>query len=210
MAASATIIEDNSILSRLDRLFLKLERFLTALGGIIILLVVFLAVTNILGRWLFSYPVDGYIDWVVSAMPFIAFLGLSYTQREGGHIRMDIVIGSLKGRMLWFVELLTIKIMLFMTAILFYGSYKHFDRAYEIGDTSFDIDLLVWPTKLVIVCAFAVLFVRLLLQLWGYIRALIEGVDQPVAVPLVEDAATVAAREAATVESEKIETEGQS
>ena len=119
MAASATIIEDNSILSRLDRLFLKLERFLTALGGIIILLVVFLAVTNILGRWLFSYPVDGYIDWVVSAMPFIAFLGLSYTQREGGHIRMDIVIGSLKGRMLWFVELLTIKIMLFMTCLLY-------------------------------------------------------------------------------------------
>ena len=208
MAASATILQDQSILSRLDRLFLKLEKFLTALGGIVILLVVFLAVTNILGRWLFSFPVDGYIDWVVSAMPFIAFLGLSYTQREGGHIRMDIVIGSLKGRALWVIELLTIMIMLFMTAVLFYGSYKHFLRAYEIGDTSFDIDLLVWPTKLVIVIAFGILFLRLLLQLWGYVRALFEGGEEPVAVPLVEDAATVAAREAASVESDKIETQG--
>ena len=59
MAASATILEDQSILSRLDRLFLKFEKLLTALGGIVILLVVFLAVTNILGRWIFSFPVDG-------------------------------------------------------------------------------------------------------------------------------------------------------
>ena len=208
MAASATILEDNSLLSRLDRLFVKFEKFLTALGGITILLVVFLAVTNILGRWLFSYPVDGYIDWVVSAMPFIAFLGLSYTQREGGHIRMDIVIGSLRGRFLWFTELLTILIMLFMTGVLFKGSYQHYERAKKIGDTTFDIDLLVWPTKLVIALVFAVLFLRLLLQLWGYIRALITGGDSPVAVPLVEDAATVAAREAASVESDKIEKEG--
>ena len=208
MAANATILKDDSLLSRLDRLFVKFEKFLTTLGGIIILLVVFLAVTNVLGRWLFSLPVDGYIDWVVSAMPFIAFMGLSYTQREGGHIRMDIVVGSLKKRILWFTEFLTVLIMLFMTAMLGVGSYNHFLRAYEIGDTSFDIDLLVWPTKLVIVIAFAVLFLRLLLQLWGYFRAFVEGGDEPVAVPLVEDAATVAAREAASVESDKIEKEG--
>ena len=205
MAANATIFEDDSLLSRLDRLLVKFERFLTTLGGITILLVVFLAVTNILGRWLFSSPVDGYIDWVVSSMPFIAFLGLSYTQHEGGHIRMDIVVGSLRKRVLWFTEFLTVLIMLVMTVFLGIGSYNHFLRAYKIGDTSFDIDLLVWPTKLVIVFAFAVLFFRLLLQLWGYFRALLEGGEKPVAVPLVEDAATAAAREAASVESNKIE-----
>lgn len=207
MAAKATVHEDNSILSRLDRLYLQFEKFLTTLGGIAILLVVLLAVTNILGRWLFSLPVDGYIDWVVSAMPFIAFLGLSYTQREGGHIRMDIVIGSLRGRILWFFEFLTVLIMLFMSILLAQGSYNHFLRAFQNGDTSFDIDLLVWPTKLVVVFAFVVLILRLVLQLWGYARALFEGGDEPVAVPLVEDAATVAAREAASVESAKIEKE---
>ena len=205
MAANATIFKDDSLLSRLDRLLLKFEKILTTLGGITILLVVFLAVTNILGRWLFSIPVDGYIDWVVSAMPFIAFLGLSYTQREGGHIRMDIVVGSLRKRVLWFMELLTVLMMLFMTGLLTVGSYNHFMRAFTNGDTTFDIDLLVWPTKLVVVFAFVILFFRLLLQVWGYARAFIEGSEQPVAVPLVEDAATAAAREAAAVESEKVE-----
>ena len=40
---------------------------------------------------------------------------------------------------------------------------------------------------------------RLTLNLWGYIRALIVGGDKPVAVPLIEDAATQAAHEAETV-----------
>lgn len=207
MSANATIMEDTSILSRLDRLFVIFERFLTALGGITILLVVFLTVINVIGRWVFKAPVDGYLDWVVSAMPFIAFLGLSYTQREGGHIRMDIVVGSLRGRVLWFFECITVLIMLLITAMLTVGTYNHFLRAYEFGDTT-DIGLLIWPTKLVVVLAFAILFCRLILQLWGYFRALIEGGDSPVAVPLIEDAATAAAREAASVESDKIEKEG--
>ena len=40
---------------------------------------------------------------------------------------------------------------------------------------------------------------RLLLQLWGYMRALKQGGDKPVAVPLVESAADAAAREASAV-----------
>ena len=40
---------------------------------------------------------------------------------------------------------------------------------------------------------------RLVLQLWAYGRAIKEGTDTPVAVPLIEDMATIAAREAEAV-----------
>ena len=202
MAALATILKDDSKLSRLDQLYFKLEKVLTLVGGLVILLLVFLAVTNVLGRWIFSLPVNGYIDWVEQAMAFMAFLGIAYTQREGGHIRMDIVVGMLHGRYLWFVELLSATIMLMLTLILTYGSYLHFDRALNIGDTSLDIDLPTWPAKLVVPVAFTVLSLRLILQIWGYARALRTGGQEPVAVPLIEDAATQAAREAAALDSD--------
>jgi len=96
------------------------------------------------------------------------------------------------------MELLTVLIMLGMSLLLAQGSYNHFLRAFQNGDTSFDIDLIVWPTKLVVVAMFVVVILRLLLQVWGYSRALYTGAENPVAVPLVEDAATVAAREAAS------------
>jgi TRAP-type C4-dicarboxylate transport system permease small subunit len=37
-------------------------------------------------------PMFGYIDMIQLAMPILAVLGISYAQRHGVHIRMDIVI----------------------------------------------------------------------------------------------------------------------
>ncbi|MCG8429160.1 MAG: TRAP transporter small permease [Chromatiales bacterium] len=199
MSNSATVLEDSSRLSRTDRLFFKLESFLNLLGGIVIFLLVFLATTNVLGRWIFSLPIDGYVDWVEQAMAFIAFLGIGYTMRMGGHIRMDILIGHLHGRTLWLGELISTILMFLVTLVLIYGSYLHFWRAYSIGDSSLDINLPTWPAKLVVPFALTVLALRLLLHIWGYLRALAEGGDTPVAVPLIESAADVAAKEAESV-----------
>lgn len=194
-----TVVEDHSKLSHADRLLFKLESLLNLMGGIIILLLVFLATTNVLGRWIFDMPVSGYIDWVEQAMAFMAFLGIAYTQRLGGHIRMDMMVSRLHGSRLWLAELTTTLLMLFITLILIYGSWLHFLRAYTIGDSSLDIDLPVWPAKLVVPFALSVLALRLLLQVWGYIRAIKHGGDKPIAVPLIESAASLAAKEAESV-----------
>jgi len=199
MSGSHTVLQDDSLLSRTDRLLLKLESVLTLVGGIVIFLLVFLATANVLGRWFFSLPISGYIDWVEQSMAFFAFLGIAYTQRQGGHIRMDMLVGHLHGRSLWLVELLSAVLMLMVTLVLIYGSYLHFLRAFEIGDSSLDINLPIWPAKLVVPVALSILALRLLLQIWGYIRAVIEGGDSPVAVPLIESAAAVAAAEAESV-----------
>ena len=199
MSSSTTILEDQSKLSLADRTYFKLESSLNLLGGIIIILLVLFATVNVLGRWLLDMPISGYIDWVEQSMAFMAFLGIAYTQREGGHIRMDMLVSRLHGRSLWLVELISAIMMLLVTLALIYGSYLHFWRAYSLGDSSLDIDLPTWPAKFVVPFALTVLALRLLLQIWGYIRAAIEDTDQPVAVPLIEDAAAVAAKEAAAI-----------
>lgn len=196
MSGNSTVLEDDSTLSRLDRLFFRFESILNMLGGVVVFLLVFLATANVLGRWFFNLPVDGYIDWVEQGMAFMAFLGIAYTKRLGGHIRMDMLVGHLRGRLLWLVELISVLLIFLVTLVLIYGSYLHFLRAYSIGDSSLDIDLPTWPAKLVVPFALSVLALRLLLQIWAYLRALIQGGETPVAVPLIENAATVAAKEA--------------
>jgi TRAP-type C4-dicarboxylate transport system permease small subunit len=204
MSGSASVLTDNSSLSRADQLLHKLETLLTTVGGIIIFFLVFLATANILGRWLFSTPISGYIDWVEQSMAFFAFLGIAYTQRNGGHIRMDIVVSALHGRALWVTEFISTFLMFLLTLVLIYGSYLHFLRAYQLGDSSLDINLPTWPAKLVVPVALSFLALRLLLQLWGYIRAIKRGGDTPVAVPLIEDAATIAANEAKSIAGDDI------
>ncbi|MBY6196371.1 TRAP transporter small permease subunit [Vibrio hangzhouensis] len=200
---SASVLHDDTSLSKADRWFFRLESLLNLIAGLVIISLVALATVNILGRWLFSAPISGYIDWVEQAMAFIAFLGIAYTQRLGGHIRMDIVIGRMHGRWLWFTELLTTLLMLLVTLVLIYGSYLHFWRAYSIGDSSLDINLPTWPAKLVVPVALTVLALRLILQIWGYGRAIRKGGDAPIAVPLIETAADVAAKEAESVSGEE-------
>ncbi len=200
--SSATVIENSTRLSAVDRLVFRFESLMNLAGGVAIFLLVLLATVNVLGRWLFSLPINGYIDWVEQAMAFIAFLGIAYTSRLGGHIRMDIVVGHLHGRLLWLTELVSASLMFLVTLLLVYGSYLHFLRAYELGDSSLDIQLPTWPAKLAVPLALTVLALRLLLQMWGYARAVRDGGDTPAAVPLVESAADVAAKEAESVMGE--------
>ena len=89
--------------------------------------------------------------------------------------------------------------------LMIWGSWAHFDRSFDWSaplwsrDSSLDIRLPLWPGKLLVPLAFAVLGLRLSIQLWGYARALRSGAARPIAVPLIEDASTVAAREAESV-----------
>ena len=189
MSQESKIKTDQTKLSLVDRLFFKLESFMGLIGGIVIFLVVGISTVNVLGRWLFNMPVNGYIDWIEQFMAFLALLGVAYTQREGGHIRMDMLVSRLKGRWLYTTELITTSIVFLVTLVLIYGSYLHFLRAYKFGDTSLDISLPIWPAKLVVPAALTLLAIRLLIQMWAYVRAIKNNDNDPIAVPKIENPA---------------------
>ena len=205
MAGSSAVLSDTSTLSRLDRGLLKLETVFAFLSGLGAFALMMLAVVSVSGRNLFNEPLRGYVDWIETAMPLIAILGISYVQRQGGHIRMDIVVGKLKGRALWAAEWLTTFGILVLIVALVWGSWAHFDRSFDMTrpmwsrDSTIDIGLPLWPAKLIVPVAFTVMSLRLVLQLWGYTRALVLGLAHPVAVPLVQSVAEQAAEEAAHI-----------
>lgn len=202
MAGHATVLQDGSLISRLDLKLLRLERFLALISGLAVFSLMVLAVISVSGRNALNAPLPGYVDWIEQAMPLIAFLGISYVQRDGGHIRMDIVISRLKGRALWLFELTSVLLILLLMLALVWGSWSHFDRSFDFGaplwsrDSSIDIGIPLWPAKLLAPVAFSVLCLRLVLQIWGYGCALVTGAEHPVAVPLIQDAAAQAAAEA--------------
>lgn len=205
MASSGTVRDDGSRLSRLDRGLLRIERILALVSGLAVLSLMVLAVFSVGGRNMFNSPLPGYVDWIEQAMPLIAFMGVAYVQREGGHIRMDMIVGMLRGRALWIVEFLTVALILILVLLLVWGSWSHFARSFSFAaplwsnDSSMDIALPLWPAKLIVPVAFSVLAARLGLQLWAYGRAIRTGDDRPVAVPVLETAAEQAAREARSV-----------
>ncbi|GAB4386253.1 TRAP transporter small permease subunit [Albidovulum sp.] len=203
MAMRSPVREDGSALSRLDRALYRVEGGFALVSGLAVFALMLLAVWSVSGRNLLNSPVRGYVDWIEITMPLIAFMGISYAQRDGGHIRMDILVGRLRGRALWAAEFVTTLAILILVALLIWGSWAHFARSFDWGaplfsrDSTIDIKLPIWPAKLLVPVALALLALRLVLQLWGYGRAFLTG--EAVAVPLPEDPASVAAREAQAV-----------
>ena len=206
MAVQVAIIEDSSLLSRLDIILLKLERFCALISGLTIFSLMFLAVYSVSGRKFFNAPLAGYVDYIEAALPVIAIMGVSYVQRDGSHIRMDIFVSLLKGRALWLFELISILLILLLILYLTWGAWLHFDRSFDCSrplcsrDSSIDIGLPTWPSKLVVPFAFTVLSFRLILQAVGYSRALIFDLKKPPAVPL-----PISSSEQAKIETEAID-----
>ena len=202
MAGSSAVLEDGSLLSRIDKGLLRLETVFALVSGIAVFMLMVLAVWSVGGRKFFGTPLAGYVDWIEFAMPLIAIMGISYTQRNGGHVRMDILIGQLKGRALWAAETFSVVLIFILMLALIWGSWAHFQRSFDFAapmwsrDSAIDIGLPIWPAKLIVPMAFTVLALRLLLQIWGYGRAFVLGLENPVAVPLVQSAAEQAMAEA--------------
>ena len=211
MAGSATVYEDDSLLSRIDQKLYKAERVLALLSGLAVFSLMILAVISVGGRNFLGTPIPGYVDWIEQIMPLIAFMGVAYTQRDGGHIRMDLLVGFLKGRALFIFEFITTFAIFLVMILLVWGTWAHFQRSFDFNavmwsrDSSMDIALPIWPAKLLAPIAFGVLVLRLGLQLVGYARAIVTNDPNPVAVPLVLDAAQQAELEAAQMSNTRME-----
>ena len=182
-------------LQRADRLLGAIENALNLAAGALVFALMLFGVAQILLRTVFRAPILGYIDVVEVSMVGFAVLSIAFVQRVGGHVRMELLISRCKGRVLWLLEAAGTAAAAFIVAVLIPHAYRHFERAFEFGDSTIDIELATWPAKLVVPAALALLLLRLVLQLAGYMRLFVRPDLEPVAVPTIKDAAAQAREE---------------
>lgn len=199
MSGAAEVRHGSGPLGAVDRAMYSVEKLTALVSGYGIFALMLIGVVQIFGRKLFNAPIFGYIDIVEIAMSALVFLGLAYTERLGGHIRMELFVSFLKGRLLWAFELLGVIIGLVIVAVLTYYSFTHAMRAYHSGDTTIDAQYLLWPSKMIVSVSLGLLFLRLLVSLWGYLRLLADPTLEPAAVPEIIDVEEQAIRDAETV-----------
>lgn len=183
------------LLAAVDRGVARVEDVLNLVGGIVIFALMLFVVVEVVGRRLLNAPVHGHIDIVELGMVAFALLGAAYCQRLGGHVRMELLVSRLRGRRMWVVEAFGTLVAFLVVAVLVRSSWDHFWRAWTIGDTTMDIQLHTWPSKLVVPIALAVLAVRLLVQLWAYLRLVARPAEAPMSVPMTLGLHELAQRE---------------
>jgi TRAP-type mannitol/chloroaromatic compound transport system permease small subunit len=173
-------------LATVHRYWSRLEDGMNLIAAAAIFFLMFVGVFQVIGRTVFDTAINGYIDYMEQASALFAFLGVSYAQRVGAHIRMDLLLRGFSLRFMWSMELFAIVVALVIITVLIDSTYLNFLRAWELGDSTIDINLPIWPTKLLVPAVLAVLWVRLALQALDYIRLIRYPQAQPIAVPVIE------------------------
>ncbi|MDQ8729185.1 TRAP transporter small permease [Bradyrhizobium sp. LHD-71] len=186
MSLHSATVPPAPVLFRVNRWLSWLENTLTLCAAAAIFFLMLVAVFQILSRTLFGTAIYGYIDYIEQASPIFALLGVSYCQRLGAHVRMDLILRGLPKRLLWAMEGLAVLVAIAIITLLVDSTFDNFLRAWYRGDSSMDIRLPVWPSKLMVPFALSVLWVRLLLQTVDYARLVVYPDAVPIAVPMLE------------------------
>ncbi|MFO1189806.1 MAG: TRAP transporter small permease [Alphaproteobacteria bacterium] len=192
------------VLTFVDTYFGKLENLLAVIAGFVIFMLMIMGSTEILSRRLLNFPLPGHIDYVELSMSLMAFPAAAYCQRHGSHIRMDMLVNLVKGRPHWMIEAFAIIVAMIIVALIIPGTWSHFMRAYELGDTTMDAGVPVWPSKLMAPFGLGLLWIRLLINLLGYIRLAINPNFAHIGVPATLDAMQQAIAEAQAALDEEI------
>jgi C4-dicarboxylate transporter DctQ subunit len=178
--------DGTAALAAAHRVWARLEDVMNLIAAAAIFFLMFVGVFQVIGRTAFNTAIHGYIDYMEQASALFAFLGISYAQRVGAHIRMDLLLRGLSLRFLWAMELFAVLIALIVITVLIDTTWLNFLRAFQLGDSTIDIKLPTWPTKLLVPVVLVVLWVRLVLQSLDYLRLIRHPDAQPIAVPVIE------------------------
>jgi TRAP-type C4-dicarboxylate transport system permease small subunit len=168
------------------RYWARLEDGMNLVAAAAIFFLMFVGVFQIVGRTVFDTAIYGYIDYMEQASALFAFLGIAHAQRVGAHIRMDLLLRGFSMRFLWSMELFCVLVALVVITILIESTFENFLRAWQLGDSTIDIKLPVWPTKLLVPVVLVVLWIRLVLQSFDYMRLIRHPDAEPIAVPVIE------------------------
>ena len=161
----------------LDKGNAYIETVLNVTGVIFIVILMLFTASEIIARYVFTWPIPGYVEDVELIMAAIVFLGIGYTQRVGAHIRMDMLITRLKGRFYHIAEALALLLALIGFGIICVSSFHFTLDAYQVGDVTEYLYTPTWPSKLCVPLGSFFLCTRFIIQIIRNIAQAVVGAE---------------------------------
>jgi TRAP-type mannitol/chloroaromatic compound transport system permease small subunit len=133
---------------------------------------------NAIVRYLFSYSSNGLLEIQWYLFGALVFLGASYTLRENGHVRVDLVYSSVSERARLWIDAIGFAVFLIPVCLaMTYLCAPFFVRSWQIGEMSNNAGgLILWPIKLMLPVGFAMLTLQGVSELIKRIAALNDDV----------------------------------
>jgi TRAP-type C4-dicarboxylate transport system permease small subunit len=154
------------------------------LGGIGMLMSMFLGVADIFGTQMLAIPIPGPREITESTMVLIVFGALAYTQVRRAHIRVELLHSRVGPRAQAVMDVLTDIAAIAFYALMFWQAVVEAEFSYRISEATFGaVRFPLLPARLFLVFGVGLMIVRLLWDLVIDIRRVRTGAPPPVSGP---------------------------
>jgi TRAP-type C4-dicarboxylate transport system permease small subunit len=94
-----------SVLQSIENVMGRINKVVATACGIILFLFMFMVVSDVTGRFLFSKPVPATTEVGSTVLAFVIFMGLAITMARNQHVRVEILVGRLPRSWQFWLEL---------------------------------------------------------------------------------------------------------
>ena len=152
----------------------NISRIVGLVGEYLVLLCALISAFNAMSRYLFNASSNGWLEIQWYLFAYVVLLGASYTLRNNGHVRVDLIYGNVSPtKRLWIDIFGLIVFLLPVTAYLTWACWPFFYQSYLGGEMSSNAGGLIrWPVKILLVLGFGLLFLQGISELIKRIAAL--------------------------------------
>ena len=151
--------------TRYEKSLAKVEDGMILIGSFVLYIMMALVIVDVGGRFLFNKPIAGNIELTEILMVFAIYFGMAYTQRENGHVGMDLFITKvLKGKAYYLNNIVIIFLSLFINIMIAYYSFGQALVTYHNKSTSIYLNIPMWFLPLFVSIGTIILCLRLSLE----------------------------------------------
>ncbi len=139
------------------------------LSGWLVPLMMMLVVVDVFMRYVMHRPLMISDEFSAYLLVALSFLGLAYTWREGGHVRIEVLVSHFRGRLYDWVRFLGLILTLFFMIELDRAAYKMIVYALNMNlrSSTWLMFPLFWP-QLTIFIGFVLLSLLLVIDIFRF------------------------------------------
>ncbi|MFM9846785.1 MAG: TRAP transporter small permease [Hyphomicrobiaceae bacterium] len=154
----------------------RVERMLLSLSiscGFATLLIVFIVVLDVAGRFLLNMPFHSGVELSELLLVILVFLGLAAAQQQRQNYAIEILTQHFPGWLQQIFELAGYVACLFITVVLAWPSSKQAVASFERGESGFGIvPFPLWPARVILAIGLWLLCVQFLCDIYRHVVGL--------------------------------------
>lgn len=121
----------------IDNLILRLSRLFNYIGVCFILFMMFFTASDVLLRYLFNSPIEGAYEAIELMMAISFCFGIAYTQRQKGHVSVDLLTQRLNERRQTYLKFIVSLISFLLCLLITWQSFLKANVAFSSKESTY-------------------------------------------------------------------------